>query len=125
MTATTAMTNPRTTLLVAKEGTSRSIAIAITQLTALFSSGINVQNPDRGPPVLSGGRGLMRDLLSRALNDRALEPEPEETQRSSVFSGGGYTLGSDEVESTYVPDPTAPANPGQCLVRSLFIYHLY
>ena len=113
MTATTAMTNPRTTLLVAKEGTSHSIATAITQLTAFFFSGINVQNPDRGPPDLSGGRGLMRDLLSRALNDRALEPEPEETQRSNVFSGGGYTLGSDEVESTYVPDPTAPANPAQ------------
>ncbi|KAN0137584.1 hypothetical protein V8E53_004635 [Lactarius tabidus] len=76
-------------------------------------SGINVQNPDRGPPDVSGGRGLMRDLLTRALNDRSVEPEPEEVQRSNVFSGGGYTLGSDEVESTYVPDPSRPANPAQ------------
>lgn len=76
-------------------------------------SGINIQNPDRGPPDVSGGRGLMRDLLTRALNDRAAEPEPEEMQRSNAFSGGGYTLGSDEVESTYVPDPTRPANPAQ------------
>ena len=27
---------------------------------------------------------------------------------SSVFAGGGHRLGSDEVESTYVPDPNAP-----------------
>lgn len=26
----------------------------------------------------------------------------------AFFSGGGHTLGSDEVESTYIPDPTAP-----------------
>jgi UBX domain-containing protein 1 len=58
------------------------------------------------------GRNLMRDLLARAQNDRSLEPEPEGTQRPSAFSGGGYTLGSDDVESTYVPDPNAPPNPG-------------
>ncbi|KAI9456031.1 hypothetical protein BJY52DRAFT_1277661 [Lactarius psammicola] len=75
-------------------------------------SGINVQNPDRGGPDLSG-RGLMRDLLARALNDRPLEPEPEGTQRSSAFSGSGYTLGSDEVESTFVPDPNGPPNPAE------------
>ncbi|KAI9432401.1 SEP-domain-containing protein, partial [Lactarius indigo] len=73
-------------------------------------SGINVQNPDRGPPDVSG-RGLMRDLLARALNDRPPEPEPEGTQRSSAFSGSGYTLGSDEVESTFVPDPNGPPSP--------------
>jgi len=28
--------------------------------------------------------------------------------RPAFFSGGGHTLGSDEVESTYIPDPTAP-----------------
>jgi UBX domain-containing protein 1 len=55
----------------------------------------------------------MRDLLTRALNDRSVEPEPEEMQRSNAFSGAGYTLGSDEIESTYVPDPSTPANPGQ------------
>ncbi|KAN0137561.1 SEP domain containing protein [Lactarius tabidus] len=65
----------------------------------------------RGPPDISGGRGLMRDLLTRALNDRSVETEPQDVQKSNVFSGGGYTLGSDEVESTYVPDPSRPANP--------------
>ncbi|KAH9979230.1 hypothetical protein BGW80DRAFT_1275718 [Lactifluus volemus] len=68
-------------------------------------SGINVQNPDMP------GRNLMRDLLARAQNDRSLEPEPEGIQRSSAFSGGGYTLGSDEVGSTYIPDPNGPPNP--------------
>jgi UBX domain-containing protein 1 len=58
----------------------------------------------------------MRDLLTRALNDRSVETEPQEVQKSNVFSGGGYTLGSDEVESTYVPDPSRPANPGQSSV---------
>ncbi|KAH9992548.1 SEP-domain-containing protein [Russula compacta] len=76
-------------------------------------SGINVQNPDSAPNV--PGRNLMRDLLARALNDRPLEPEPEGTgnQGSAAFSGGGYTLGSDDVESTYVPDPNAPPNPAE------------
>ncbi|KAH8986796.1 hypothetical protein EDB86DRAFT_2953473 [Lactarius hatsudake] len=75
-------------------------------------SGINVQNPDRGPDDVSG-RGLMRDLLARALNDRPLEPELEGAQRSSAFSGSGYTLGSDEVDSTYVPDPNGPPSPAE------------
>jgi len=55
----------------------------------------------------------MRDLLARALNDRPLEPEPEGTQTSSAFSGSGYTLGSDEIESTYIPDPNEPSNPAE------------
>jgi UBX domain-containing protein 1 len=57
----------------------------------------------------------MRDLLARALNDRPLEPEPERTgaHRSAAFAGAGYTLGSDEVESTYIPDPSGPSNPGK------------
>jgi UBX domain-containing protein 1 len=56
----------------------------------------------------------MRDLLARAAHDRP-EPEPDSTgtHRSSAFSGGGYTLGSDELESTYIPDPSAPRNPGK------------
>jgi UBX domain-containing protein 1 len=57
----------------------------------------------------------MRDLLARARNDRPLEPEPERTGagRSAAFSGSGHTLGSDEVESTYIPDPNGPPNPGK------------
>jgi hypothetical protein len=81
---------------------------------ASLVSGINVQNPNRDPAV--PGRSLMRDLLARALNERPSEPEPERAggQGSSAFSGGGYTLGSDEVESTYVPDPNGSSNnPGE------------
>lgn len=85
------------------------------KLIILFRSGINVQNPDRDSDV--PGRSLMRDLLSRALNDRPVEPEPEGAgaRRSAAFSGAGYTLGSDEVESTYIPDPNGPPNPGKAL----------
>ncbi|KAI9513224.1 hypothetical protein F5148DRAFT_1273174 [Russula earlei] len=73
-------------------------------------SGINIQNPDRDSGV--PGRNLMRDLLARAVGDRPFEPDAERTgaQRSAAFSGGGYTLGSDEVDSTYVPDPNGPPN---------------
>jgi UBX domain-containing protein 1 len=85
------------------------------KLIPLFCSGINVQNPDRESDV--PGRNLMRDLLARALNDRPPEPEPEPertgAQRSAAFSGAGYTLGSDEIESTYIPDPDGPPNPGK------------
>jgi len=35
-------------------------------------------------------------------------PAPEEPERrSSAFAGGGHTLGSDEVESSYILDPNA------------------
>ena len=33
-------------------------------------------------------------------------PAANNTPRG-VFSGGGYTLGSDDMESTYIPDPDA------------------
>lgn len=33
-------------------------------------------------------------------------PAANNTPRS-VFTGGGYTLGSDDMESTYIPDPDA------------------
>ncbi|KAI0260609.1 hypothetical protein BC834DRAFT_899973 [Gloeopeniophorella convolvens] len=74
-------------------------------------SGINVQNPDSSRDV--PGRNLMRDLLARALNDRPAEAEAEETKHSSAFSGGGYRLGSDDVDSTYVPDPNGAPNPAE------------
>jgi UBX domain-containing protein 1 len=28
--------------------------------------------------------------------------------RPEFFSGGGHTLGSDDVESSFIPDPNAP-----------------
>ena len=97
-------------------GERRYFLITFRFLTQLYHygslvSGINVQNPDRDPDV--PGRNLMRDLLARALNAGPAEPELERPggQGSSVFSGGGYTLGSDEIESTFVPDPNGPSNP--------------
>lgn len=61
-------------------------------------SGISVENPGR--PNLPGG-SLVQDLLRRAAEaGPAANNAPH-----SVFSGGGYTLGSDDVDSTYVPDP--------------------
>ena len=32
-----------------------------------------------------------------------------------IFSGGGHTLGSDEVASTFIADPNAPASDGGML----------
>ena len=53
-------------------------------------------------------------LSPTSLHNRA-GPPPEPAggapgaRRPGFFSGGGHTLGSDEVESTFIPDPTAPA----------------
>ncbi|KAJ3809007.1 hypothetical protein EV368DRAFT_87747 [Lentinula lateritia] len=75
-------------------------------------SGISVQNPDR-----PGGRGerdtvpggnMVRDLLRRAAEGGV--PAPVE-EASSSFAGGGHRLGSDEVESSYVPDPSQHREP--------------
>jgi len=65
-------------------------------------SGISVQNPNAAPP----GGGLVRDILRQATEGgRAALPEPR--RAPGPFSGSGHTLGSDEVESTFVPDPDA------------------
>ncbi len=34
------------------------------------------------------------------------------TRRSGAFSGSGHTLGSDEVDSAFVPDPNAEDGEG-------------
>ena len=34
------------------------------------------------------------------------------TRRGGAFSGGGHTLGSDEVDSAFVPDPNAEDGEG-------------
>jgi UBX domain-containing protein 1 len=101
---------------------------AVLRLIFLFS-GISVQNPDR--PGVPGGN-MVRDLLRRAAEyvllllfdtiypsqltrvcvhragppPGALPSGP--VSHPAVFSGSGHTLGSDEVESTYIPDPNAP-----------------
>jgi hypothetical protein len=122
MTAMMARTSHRTCSRVGREGMSMSGCPypfdTLAQLSSLYVlslvSGINIQNPNRESDA--PGRSLMRDLLARALNERPTEPEPERTgQRSSAFSGSGYTLGSDDVESTFVPDPSGPSNPGETL----------
>ncbi|KAG8853057.1 hypothetical protein FRB96_008435 [Tulasnella sp. 330] len=74
-------------------------------------SGLSVENPDRpgrGVPV-GGGLGTVRDILRKAA---AGGPPPEPAgsagpSTGSVFTGGGHVLGSDEVDSAYIPDPHA------------------
>lgn len=67
-------------------------------------SGISVENPGR--PNLPGG-SLVQDLLRRAAE---AGPAANNTHHN-IFSGGGYTLGSDDVESAYIPDPDAQDTP--------------
>ncbi|KAI0052836.1 SEP-domain-containing protein [Auriscalpium vulgare] len=66
-------------------------------------SGLSVQNPDsnRNTP----GGSVVRDLLRRAAE---AGPPPQDEGGQGVFSGGGYTLGSDDIESSFIPDPNAP-----------------
>lgn len=97
-----------------------------------LGSGISVQNPNSARP---GGR-LVRDILRQAAEyavqrlhhffpiltktsvfRRGGVAPPPDARRAGPFSGGGHTLGSDEVESTYVPDPTA--NDGEFNYRLL------
>lgn len=67
-------------------------------------SGISVENPGR--PNFPGG-SIVQDLLRRAAEaGPAANNAPH-----SMFSGGGHTLGSDDIESTYVPDPDAQDTP--------------
>lgn len=49
---------------------------------------------------------MVRDLLRRAA-EAGPPPPAEERARGGAFSGGGHMLGSDEVESSFVPDPDA------------------
>ena len=50
----------------------------------------------------------------------AQQAETAREPRSLAFSGGGHTLGGDEVESQYIPDPSAPP---RTLVVLLCIFH--
>ncbi|KAF7792011.1 hypothetical protein EIP86_003038 [Pleurotus ostreatoroseus] len=68
-------------------------------------SGVSIQNPNAGGPPMPGGQ-IVRDLLQRATEGgMAAPPEPE---RSPIFHGGGHTLGGEDSESRYIPDPDAP-----------------
>ncbi|KZT64686.1 SEP-domain-containing protein [Daedalea quercina L-15889] len=77
-------------------------------------SGISVQNPNR-PNAVPGG-SLVRDLLRRAAQCASLfagHVRTASSSGSSAFRGGGHTLGSDEVDSAFIPDPEASARPEQ------------
>lgn len=83
-----------------------------------FKSGISVENPDR-----RSGNNVVRDILRKAAEYVHLSlsiyveliprrragatPQPPSAP-SGPFSGPAYTLGSDEVDSSYIPDPSAP-----------------
>jgi len=70
-------------------------------------SGISIQNPDRPGGGVPGGN-MVRDLLRRAAEAGPPSSSQSSGPRPGFFSGGGHTLGSDEVESTFIPDPNAP-----------------
>ncbi|KAF8840290.1 SEP-domain-containing protein [Paxillus ammoniavirescens] len=75
-------------------------------------SGISVQNPNaaaRGP--VPGGR-MVQDILRRAAE---YGDAPQAT--STAFRGGGHTLGSDEVDSSFIPDPDAPQDDEEDVVQ--------
>jgi len=81
-------------------------------------SGVNIENPDRNRNVPGGH--VVRDLLRRAAEAGPPPGAPgPAAPGSNFFSGGGHVLGSDEVESSYVPDPDAPAAAEETAIRHL------
>lgn len=54
-------------------------------------------------------------LTLNCASSRAPRPQAEEapSARRNVFAGSGVTLGSDEIESQLIPDPTAAPAAGQ------------
>ncbi|KAF8063475.1 hypothetical protein FPV67DRAFT_246408 [Lyophyllum atratum] len=77
-------------------------------------SGLSIENPDRPSSRIPGG-DMVRDLLRRAAE---AGPPPVATT-SSIFSGGGHTLGAEDVESTYIPDPNAQPEDEVPVIRHL------
>ncbi|KIJ27410.1 hypothetical protein M422DRAFT_784894 [Sphaerobolus stellatus SS14] len=66
-------------------------------------SGLSVENPDR-----RSGNNVVRDILRKAAEASApAQPAALASGSSGTFGGSGYILGSDEVESSVVPDPNA------------------
>jgi len=78
-------------------------------------SGISVENPDRQRAVPGGH--MVADLLRRAAQ---AGPAPEApSSRPAAFFGGGHTLGSDDVDSSYIPDPSAEDGEQETAIRHL------
>ncbi|KAI0791273.1 ubiquitin-related domain-containing protein [Abortiporus biennis] len=76
-------------------------------------SGISVQNPGRGPGGANEpGGDLVRELLRRAAEAGAAQREDDghghDHGHAASSWGAGHTLGSEEVESQFIPDPDAP-----------------
>lgn len=82
-------------------------------------SGISVQNPNSAS-ARPGGR-IVRDILRQA-TEGGMAPLPDARKAAGPFSGSGHTLGSDEVESTFVPDPNAEEDEGDITVRHLHLW---
>lgn len=87
-----------------------------TQPCSPFLSGLSVQNPGRSDGneggaggVASGAAELVKNLLRQAAAG-GTAPPPQAEQRPRAFFGGGHTLGSEDTESTYVPDPSGANN---------------
>ena len=45
-----------------------------------------------------------------------------QSRRAGAFAGGGHTLGSDEVESSFIPDPSAPEGEGTFCSMAIVVF---
>jgi len=82
-------------------------------------SGLSIQNPNARVAV-PGGR-MVQDILKRAAETSAARTSQETAPQamSSAFRGGGHTLGSDEVESSFVPDLNASQDAEEEVQRNI------
>ncbi|KAJ7078449.1 hypothetical protein B0H15DRAFT_804859 [Mycena belliarum] len=80
----------------------RDIASAPSPARHAPASGPSRRPNPRGGP----GGSMVRDLLRRAAETGAA-PAPLAPARGTAFIGGGHTLGSDDIASTFIPDPRA------------------
>lgn len=70
-------------------------------------SGISVEGPGRR------GNDLVRDILKKAAQAGPPTAVASSSDGSRVFTGGGHTLGSDEVPSEFIADPDAELDDSQ------------
>ncbi|KAI0033584.1 ubiquitin-related domain-containing protein [Vararia minispora EC-137] len=82
-------------------------------------SGVAIQNPDRDGPGGSASN-IIRDLIEQARQGGVYQPPEPPAHR--FFTGGGHTLGSDEVESQFIPDPNAGNQDEEEVVRHLHLW---
>ncbi|KAN0137613.1 hypothetical protein V8E53_004664 [Lactarius tabidus] len=96
MTGTMAMTNPRTTLPAAREGTTPT--------------------GDHPMSLVAEGSCVIPSHVHSTIGQ--LSRSPKKVQRSNPFSGSGYTLGSDERAHTSrtQADPQTPLNRRLCAI---------